>query len=80
MSDIPKGHMGSAGVVPVFLSAPYVWVLHRYAHHENYLAQEAAEQILEEFLYRYALVRGYDEFFAEVAKQADATDSNSVAP
>lgn len=46
----PKGHMGEAGIVPVFLDADHIWILHRYAQHEHYLSQEAAEILLAEAL------------------------------
>lgn len=57
MSDIPKGHMGSAGVVPVQLNARYVWLLHLYAEQDSLLVQDAAAQIVEEFLDTYAARR-----------------------
>lgn len=50
----PKGHMGEAGIVPVFLDAEHIWILHRYAQHEHYLSQEAAEILLTEALDQWA--------------------------
>lgn len=58
MTDIPKGHMGSAGVVPVQLNARYVWLLHLYAEQDKMLVQDAAVQIVEDFLDTYAERRG----------------------
>lgn len=54
MTDIPKGHMGSAGIVPVQLNARHVWLLHLYAEQDGLLVQDAAVQIVEDFLDLYA--------------------------
>lgn len=42
----PKGHMSSAGIVPVFLNAEHVWILHRYAAALNLPVQDAAAHLL----------------------------------
>lgn len=46
MTDIPKGHHGNAGVVPVLLSGNDVWRLHRWAEEHNMLDQVAATVLL----------------------------------
>ena len=39
----PIGHMGTAGIVPVFLDADHIWTLHRYAAALNLPIQDAAQ-------------------------------------
>lgn len=42
----PKGHMGTAGIIPVFLTGDDIWTLHRIATLEQYTTQEVAENLL----------------------------------
>ena len=42
----PKGHMGTAGIIPVFLDGTDVWTLHRYANHLGIPTQDAAAILL----------------------------------
>lgn len=46
MSDIPKGHHGSAGVVPVLLSGTDVYRLHQWAEKHKMADQVAATVLL----------------------------------
>lgn len=42
----PKGHMSTAGIVPVFLDADHIWTLHRYAAAWGDTTQDAAKYLL----------------------------------
>lgn len=49
-----KGHMHTAGIIPVFLTGNDIWTLHRIAAVEQYTAQEIAEHILRDALDQWA--------------------------
>lgn len=51
MSDVPKGHHGSAGIVPVFLLGEDVYRLHQFAvKHKIETDQAAASLIMRDIL------------------------------
>lgn len=51
MSDAPKGHHGSAGIVPVFLAGEDVFRLHKFAtKHKIETDQAAASLIMRDIL------------------------------
>lgn len=48
---VPKGHHGSAGVVPTFLRGDEVHILHRFAEAHGLLDQQAATVLLRAALH-----------------------------
>lgn len=65
-----KGHHGAAGIVPVFLDAECVGLLHDYAQINGLLDQDAASQILTHYL---------KMIISRSGGMADTTVSNTVA-
>lgn len=48
---VPKGHHGSAGIVPTFLRGDEVHILHRFAEAHGLLDQQAATVLLRAALH-----------------------------
>lgn len=46
MTEVPKGHHGSAGIVPVFLAGEDVWRLHRFSTTHKVETEQLAAALL----------------------------------